>query len=65
MSDHEMIEFQGQLIPILGSVGGSKEESAETARNIEAWIKSLPGAEGETPLKSQARTPALRRKRKC
>jgi hypothetical protein len=42
VKDHEVINFRGQLVPVLGTVGGSKEESEETARNIEAFLARSP-----------------------
>jgi hypothetical protein len=43
--DHEVVSFRGQLIPVLGTVGGTSEQSRETALNIERFLASLP-----TPL---------------
>lgn len=37
-NDHEMIKFKGRLIPVLGTVGGTREESIQTARNIEQFF---------------------------
>ena len=36
--DHEMISVRGRLIPVLGTVGGTADESRETARNIERFL---------------------------
>jgi hypothetical protein len=36
--DHGVVKFRGKLIPVLGTVGGTKEESEQTARNIENWL---------------------------
>jgi hypothetical protein len=33
-----MISFRGRLIPVLGTVGGTAEESRQTARNIERFF---------------------------
>ena len=41
-NDHEVVKFRGRLVPVLGTVGGTEEQSRETARNIEryfAWKK--------------------------
>jgi len=38
MSDHEVVKFRGALVPILGTVGGTPEQSRETAKNIEAFF---------------------------
>lgn len=38
--DHEMISYQGHLIPVLGTVGGTPEESRQTAENIERFFAS-------------------------
>lgn len=40
--DHAVVKFHGRLIPVLGTVGGTKEESAETARNIERYFAGGP-----------------------
>lgn len=37
--DHETVYVGGQFIPVLGTAGGSKEESAQTAQNIERFLK--------------------------
>jgi hypothetical protein len=37
-ADHEVVLFNGHLIPVLGVIGGSPAESRETARNIEAFV---------------------------
>jgi hypothetical protein len=39
-SDHEVVSFGGKLIPVLGTVGGTAEESAQTAQNIERFLAS-------------------------
>lgn len=36
--DHEMVVFDGVLIPVLGTVGGTAEESRQTAENIERFL---------------------------
>ena len=36
-NDHETIFIGGRFIPILGTVGGTPEESRQTARNIERF----------------------------
>lgn len=48
-SDHEAILFNGVMIPILGTVGGSEEESRQTAENIDRFIRSNPPPEGASP----------------
>jgi len=40
-ADHEVVWFRGRLVPILGTVGGTLEQSLETARNIEAFFAAL------------------------
>lgn len=37
-NDHEVVNFNGQLIPVLGTVGGTVEQSRQTARNIERYF---------------------------
>ena len=43
--DHEVILFRGQLIPVLGTVCGTAEQSRETARNIERFIARAANTE--------------------
>jgi hypothetical protein len=42
--DHEVINFHGRLIPVLGVVGGTREQSEETARNIERFLGTATAA---------------------
>ena len=51
MKDHEMVKFNGRLIPVLGTVGGTKEQSEETARNIENYFAEAEMASIERKLK--------------
>lgn len=46
-----MVKFNGRLIPVLGTVGGTKEESEETARNIESYLAQAETAGIERKLK--------------
>lgn len=41
--DHAVVKFQGQLIPVLGVVGGTKEQSRETAKNIDRYFAQKRG----------------------
>ena len=56
MNDHEMICFEGKLIPVLGTVGGTDEEARETARNIERFLKQQSELANNT-TRSAARGP--------
>lgn len=39
--DHPVVKFRGRMIPILGTVGGTAEQSRETAKNIEAFVANV------------------------
>jgi hypothetical protein len=45
-ADHPMICFGGKLIPVLGTIGGTKEQSEATAQNIENYFASVPQKKG-------------------
>lgn len=42
-NDHEVVNFRGRMIPVLGTVGGTKEESEQTAKNIERYFAGKNG----------------------
>jgi hypothetical protein len=39
--DHEMIAVGSHLIPVLGTIGGTPEQSRETAQNIERYFATI------------------------
>jgi hypothetical protein len=42
--DHESVYFKGKFIPVLGTVGGTREESEQTAKNIERFFEAPKSA---------------------
>jgi hypothetical protein len=42
--DHEVVRVGNRLVPVLGTVGGTPEQSRETANNIENYFSRKPKA---------------------
>ncbi len=60
--DHEMISFRGRLIPVLGTVGGTAEESRQTARNIERFFAANDRGQAQPPGTDADERKTVRRK---